>query len=255
MPRRLSEEISGLQACAVAHVEGMAAQAPPDATTSHQGTRGDAVASQAAPPNALPAWAVLLLTLWAVLIGSLLLWLGHYSMQEGDRGLVPRELDEPSGLVAHFFLHPQCPCSGASVEELDRLMTRLGAKSDLLVTAHVFEPENATNDWAGSEMVARLKRMPGVQVQMDPLGKQGETLGVKSSGHLLVYHDGVLRFSGGLTALRGHAGRSDSGEAAYLALTGEHKNEWMTDVDWVVFGCPILGDFPAERKTFGEPLP
>lgn len=250
MPRRLKEEISELQAGDAARCNVTARE-----SSCREAATGDTAAHQAATSSALPRWAMLLLTIWAVLIGSLLLGLGHYSMREGKRGLVPRLVENQPGLVAHFFLHPQCPCSAASVEELDRLMTRLGAKSDLLVTAHVFEPENATNDWAGSEMVARLKRMPGVQVQMDPLGKQGETLGVKSSGHLLVYHDGVLRFSGGLTALRGHAGRSDSGEAAYLALTGEHKNEWMTDVDWVVFGCPILGDFPAERKTFGEPLP
>lgn len=230
MPRRLNEEISGLQMCDVAHVEGMARRS-----------------SLAAPSDALPAWAVLLLCLWSVLVGSLLLWLGYYSMQEGDRGVVVREVENQPGLVAHFFLHPQCPCSAASVEELDRLITRLGGKSDLHLIAHVFEPANASHDWAASAMVARLRRMPGMQVRMDPLGKQGETLGVKSSGHLLIYRDGLLRFSGGITAMRGHAGRSTSAQAAYLALMGQDEINATIEVDWLVFGCPILADFQENK--------
>ena len=47
--------------------------------------------------------------------------------------------------------------------------------------------------------------IPGVIVTPDVGGRIAARLGAKTSGHVLVYDEnGVLKFSGGITAARGH---------------------------------------------------
>ena len=204
-----------------------------------------------------PRWAVGLLAAWSVGIGMLLLGLGIYSAQQGSRGTIPQILEDEttSALSAHFFVHPQCPCSASSVEELDRLLSRLGRSVSLNLTAHVYEPTQKPPGWVDSPMVTRLRRMNGVRVLSDPDGAKSASFGVLSSGHLLLYRQGQLQFSGGLTSLRGHGGLSESGEAAYRVFMNSNPTGTLPPVNWVVFGCPVSADVAEECEGTIEVSP
>lgn len=106
-------------------------------------------------------------------------------------------------------LHPQCPCSKASLAELnDVLESQLGP-----VTVHYLRAGKPAD-------ASELKRF-GVQV----------------SGEVLVYDsDGVLQFHGGITGARGHVGPNAGSREVQRAL-GRLHHEGIKETP--VFGCSL----------------
>jgi hypothetical protein len=86
-----------------------------------------------------------------------------------------------------------------------------------------------------------------VSVRIDEAGREAARFGATTSGHVLLYdRGGRLRFSGGITASRGHVG-DNAGRAALLGLLihGETERERTP-----VFGCPLFpGAGPIESDT------
>ncbi|MBI3541784.1 MAG: RedB protein, partial [Deltaproteobacteria bacterium] len=75
-----------------------------------------------------------------------------------------------------LFLHPKCPCSAASVGELDELLARIGG-ARATVHAVFVQPKG----WSDAEVRGRLWKqvgaIPGVQRTIDPEGREARRFG------------------------------------------------------------------------------
>ncbi len=128
------------------------------------------------------------------------------------------------------FLHPRCPCSKATVEQLAALAPRLPERADVTVWMVRAAPGQH------SELAERAAAIPGVTVAYDTDGAAADAEGADLSGHAVWYAaDGRVRFRGGLTAERGHAGES-AGTDAIEALMAEAE---PAAARAPVFGCEL----------------
>jgi hypothetical protein len=190
--------------------------------------------------KALGAW----ITLWAFVCfgGMALLW--RYKATAGDPGAPLSTWPTSSGLARApeaptmvMFMHPHCPCSRASVGELAEVMRRV--PDDVLAYAVFSVPDGIDEDpdaWAHGELWSKASAIPGVQPIVDREAKLAAAFGVETSGHVLVYDDaGELRYSGGITGARGHAG-DNLGRARVVSLlsTGTADSDHGR-----VFGCEL----------------
>ncbi len=181
--------------------------------------------------------------LWLALVVSGFVLLGseayraapHVIMRAWYPALSDLSLDRhrPTLLV---FVHPQCPCTAATFENLEQLRTKTLDK--LAVTLIFTLPPGVPPGWENGTLLTTAERMSGVRVFRDVDGVETRRFGVRTSGHILMYApNGHLLFSGGITAARGHAGDSP-GESAIVHLT---KEPWHSDtVEKPVFGCTLL---------------
>jgi hypothetical protein len=134
-----------------------------------------------------------------------------------------------------IFLHPECPCSHATVEELARLMAMRGGLEALVI---FFDPSGVP-EWRRSDLHDSARRIPGVQVIQDRDGFIGQHFGARTSGQVLLYDSrGLLLFNGGITATRGHIGPNDGFDAIVAVVHGEVPTVRKTPV----FGCALYGD-------------
>ena len=146
----------------------------------------------------------------------------------------------PQGGTLVMFVHPQCPCSRASVSELEELLAHSGRQLDASVV--FLEPENAPWDAKGGSLKELAGRISGVRVVDDRNGGEARRFGAETSGETFVYDaKGGLVFHGGITSARGHAGIN----AGRVAI-----QDWATEgtcslTSAPVFGCP-LSDDPEE---------
>lgn len=91
-------------------------------------------------------------------------------------------------------------------------------------------------EWQNGALLNEAKSIPAVSILSDQIGKIAESLGMTTSGAVCLYDkDGNLRYSGGITASRGHEG-DNHGKSIILSqvlgkTTGIEKG--------IVYGCPI----------------
>ena len=134
-----------------------------------------------------------------------------------------------------MFAHPHCPCSSASVGELNRLLTRCEGPS----TVHILfiRPKDVADSWTETTLRKSAQAIPGADVQLDPEGKEARRFGAESSGYVVLYSpEGKLLFSGGITSGRGHAGDNAGENVVVSLLNGQMASLKHTPV----FGCSLL---------------
>ncbi len=149
---------------------------------------------------------------------------------------------EPQGLTLVLALHPRCPCSAATCQELERILTAKpnGARLHVLL----FKPADVSDDWTATSTTRSLEALPNVRCWIDENCKLADIFGAATSGELLVYDArGKLRFAGGVTPLRGQAG-SNPGSDALMALLDGKPIELRTAP---VFGCSIRSTSVQDR--------
>lgn len=187
---------------------------------------------------------------WLLAAGIGFVWILNYQSTSGAAGIAPEHwptgtqitLDSQRDTLV-MFAHPQCPCTRASMEELNRLLARTEGK----VAAQVFffKPDKFSGDWVHSDLWKSAAAIPGVVVREDPNGAQARLFGAETSGDVLLYDThGRLLFNGGITGSRGHAG-DNAGENAIVArLQGQAVSLKQTPV----YGCSLLGkcEMPME---------
>jgi hypothetical protein len=190
--------------------------------------------------------------LWVCLIGTGCVLLLRYKAVAGDAGTPPQVWPSTSELrraieehTLLLFVHPRCPCTSATLEELTFVLTR-GAGQ---VRAQVLFawPNGQANAWTETKLVRAVQRLPGVQAIWDEGGRETSRFGIRTSGHALLYDTaGQLCFSGGLTPARGHGGDC-AGSAALLArLRGDSAARATAPV----FGCPLFdAGFLPDREA------
>lgn len=169
-------------------------------------------------------------------------YLLNYSVQAGTPASAPERWPAASripapdgGYTLVMTIHPQCPCSRASVTELNNLVALLRrdrVKSYVLVV----KPADFPDAWIGTESVRSAGRIPGVGVIVDIDGRESSRLGAATSGQVLLYGpDARLRFAGGITPERGHLGDS-AGRQRILALVRSGTTDGK---DSLVYGCAL----------------
>jgi hypothetical protein len=145
---------------------------------------------------------------------------------------IPLALDKPTLLL---FVHPYCPCSRASLHELDGLLVDTQKKLSVVVIFTI--PPGLPAGWEQGDLWKSATAMPGIRVLQDQGGVEALRFGVKGSGHTLLYApSGQLLFSGGITPSRGHEGDNLGRSAIVDFVLNGHSLVSRTPV----FGCSLL---------------
>ncbi|WP_404362787.1 RedB protein [Corallococcus coralloides] len=201
------------------------ARASPEAGLKHGALRRRAL------PWLVGGWLV------ASVLGLGLVW--SHANAAGLAATPPGRLPErftraPDTWTLLVFLHPQCPCSRATLAELAKLLDRHGAR--LSTRVFVWAPREAPPGFERSELWTRAGALPGVEVVADVDGQAARELGARTSGQLVLFSpDGVERFSGGITPARGHEGDSAGGRALRALLDSQVSSAAPAPV----FGCAL----------------
>jgi hypothetical protein len=133
-----------------------------------------------------------------------------------------------------MFVHPQCPCTRASIGELALLMA--ACRGHVQAYVLFYAPKGAANNWTKTELCANAARIPGVVLLADEDGEQAARFHATTSGQTMLYDEqGRLQFSGGITAGRGHSG-DNAGRAAIVALASAGKSGLRQTP---VYGCSL----------------
>jgi hypothetical protein len=202
----------------------------------------------------LGAWAAALFAgAWAV---------QRHQREAGAAGAAPASLPASASELAPgsrgpavlwAFVHPQCPCTGASLRELEQVLVahqRSLRGSRLSVRVAFYRPTGSASSWsrtASWRATERLaKSFPAVSLHDDRGGALARSMGVLTSGHVLLYDAARrLRFSGGVTISRGHEGSNPAEDALVRLL--RRADVWSLAasprppalVKTPVFGCAL----------------
>jgi hypothetical protein len=172
--------------------------------------------------------------------------LTDYANTPGAAGEAPVAWPPSSGIERSrqlptllLLAHPRCPCTRATIGELAVLMAH--AQGRLAARVVFFKPTDGPEGWEKTDLWESAAAIPGVEVVADPGGREAARVGGLTSGQTLVYDaGGRLRFQGGITAARGHAG-DNAGRSAILALLDPvrlHRGVASRSQTFV-FGCAL----------------
>jgi hypothetical protein len=141
------------------------------------------------------------------------------------------------------FLHPQCPCSRATVSELQELLVQNEFQSNLTIYAVVSMPIGCSADFTRGAILDSLSSMKNVRVVIDKDDIESQRFGARASGQTLLFDgQGKCLFSGGITAARGEVGANAGVNALrqYLAgTTTTTTTTTLTTKQTPVFGCSL----------------
>lgn len=168
-------------------------------------------------------------------------WMFQYASTSGARSaalsdwprgsLIQRAADAPTLIM---FVHPRCPCTRASLAELERVVARSGGAIHPRIVFSL--PVGASEDWRQTELRAIAERIPGAVLIDDVDGLEARRFGAQISGITLLYDiNGKLTFQGGITAGRGHQG-DNAGESSVVRLLRGAAAECS---EAPAYGCPI----------------
>ncbi len=142
-------------------------------------------------------------------------------------------LDPHRDTLIHF-LHPQCPCSIAGIEEFNQLLAQCGNQVKACIV--IVLPRGSSPGWENTSIASFCKTLPNVQVLTDIDGAEAARCHALTSGQTyLVHHNGEIAFQGGITSSRGHAGPSAGRTAIQLLIAGKPCEVRCTPV----FGCSL----------------
>jgi hypothetical protein len=195
---------------------------------------------------------LLVMAAWCLLVGLGARSLLRYETTQGQAAVtsarwpegvwLPLARDRQTLLV---FLHPHCPCSRASVEELAQLLAQ--TQDHLAVQVVFFVPEGRVSDVTGSALWKSVAALPGVALICDVDGALARQFDAHTSGQVYQFDpDGQLLFSGGVTASRGHIG-DNGGLNAIVELAHQPGLVLRGPAHSPVFGCEISCPMPPAQ--------
>jgi hypothetical protein len=175
----------------------------------------------------------------------------RYSNSPGGAGITP--IHWPAGshiaLETHrptliMFAHPHCPCTRASIGELEQLMA--DCQGRLSAQVWFIKPVGVPQDWTDTDLWDKASAIPGVTVHRDDDGVEARRFQAETSGQSVLYDQaGQLLFHGGITISRGHFG-DNPGLGALEALLA-HKS--LNQAQAPVFGCSLFGTCTNQNQT------
>lgn len=194
--------------------------------------------------------------LLVVCVGVTQLW--RYSNAPGDVQEPPSIWPTQSGIARSseratllVFVHPYCPCTRATLGELERLLTDADGGQRVEAFAVFMKPESSTSEWEQSDLWRKAVAIPGVTAIPDEGMVECERFRAQTSGLTLLYdRHGALRFHGGITSSRGHEG-DNVGRNTILSLLLDRT----VPIDHApVFGCCLQSTRSTKPNwTEGKP--
>jgi hypothetical protein len=141
-----------------------------------------------------------------------------------------------------MLIHPQCGCSRASIQELERIVEM--SNPSLQTYMLVYRPADFRSGWEKTETFEAATRVQRACVVIDTDGHEARLFGGFTSGQTFLYDsEGALRFSGGITSLRGHAGINRGSMDVVDIVNAKVKQGTHP-----VFGCAIVTTTESEQK-------
>ena len=143
-----------------------------------------------------------------------------------------------------ILAHPQCPCTRATIGELNTLLARSQGKAQVYVL--FLKPKGFPKDWEKTDLWRSAASIPNVKAVTDADGVEARRFNASTSGQTLLFNSsGHLLFSGGITAGRGHSGENAGSDAIVSLLnTGTAKYHQTS-----VFGCSLRTSGSAAGGT------
>ncbi len=184
------------------------------------------------------------LAAWAAAILAGLVTVSAASMRPGAGAAIASDSHWPEGSdlkrnvdgpTLVMTIHPRCPCTGASLAELDRVLR----ESTRVIRTYLLVRTPAVHDatWTETAQTRAARSIAGAIVLDDPSGADAARFGALTSGQVLLYdRDGRLQFSGGVTGARGHAGPNVGSDALAAHLAGAEGGPSQAEV----FGCALF---------------
>lgn len=177
--------------------------------------------------------------IWAVTIGAALQAVRRFETTPGETAnaravwpagtSVPRTNGEWSLVM---LVHPHCSCSRASVQELEAIVEKSPAVRPYVL---VYRPSEFEKGWEEGAVLDAATRVRRAKVMLDEDGLEAKRFGGFTSGQTMLYDPaGRLRFSGGITSLRGHAG-INTGRVDVIRIAASQTGNGTHPV----FGCAI----------------
>lgn len=157
-----------------------------------------------------------------------------------DTAIVPDS--SRSNLIV--FIHPHCPCSRATLAELEEIISRSNGSVALQVL--FLKPSEMPAGWEVGALWHRAAAIPGAKIHADEDGLEAQRFGAMTSGQAVLYdQNGELKFRGGITISRGHRGEN-VGKQAILdqVVCGS-----STKATACVFGCPLFDQDSASNRN------
>ena len=151
-------------------------------------------------------------------------------------------------LTLVLFLHPQCPCSQATIAELELLSELVppALQPDVCVVASF--PRSGGESWNFSPLLARAARLPHTRGLVDPGGLEAALFDARVSGAVMLFDaTGRRLYNGGVTMARGHEGLSTGLRSVAALLVDRHAQVKSIPP----FGCRIVRE---DLQTNGSPL-
>lgn len=203
--------------------------------------------------------------LWLVLSGAALFVMADYGNEPGEAGTAPDIwpsalsvgiVPTPGKPTVVLFAHPLCPCTRATLVELESLTNRLYGLFDLHVL--FYEPTDVAampEVWAASDLKRIAAKLPGTQLHSDVDGKLARHFGAYTSGQVLLYGtDSRLRFAGGITPSRGHSGENLGRSTLISSIMNDNGVDPLAPVLNPVFGCSLHEEKEDDRKFQSVPV-
>jgi hypothetical protein len=135
-----------------------------------------------------------------------------------------------------LFIHPRCPCSRATVAELERLQSLVSPEALPAIRVVASEPRDADGRWSSSPLTLRASRLPNATVERDPGGVESALFAVRVSGTVLLFDQhGERLYAGGVTMARGHDGHNAGLQAVVDLLSDRPVRSTIIPP----FGCTI----------------
>lgn len=188
-----------------------------------------------------PAYMHALTFVWLTAAVTGMLCLVNYSTEPGSikadvvrwpsESQVPRSANRFRLIV---FSHPHCPCTKASLRQLQRVLPMAIAPVDCCV---IFVAESLQWKVEDSKLWQRAKQIKGVDLVKSEDLSEVHAFGASVSGEAFLFApQGELLYHGGLTGSRGHEGDCDGSRTIAAYLAGGQSD--ITERP--VFGCPLL---------------
>lgn len=171
----------------------------------------------------------------------------HYQNTPGAAARAPEQWPRQSALTPDdstatlvMFVHPHCPCTRASLSELEIILARCQQQQRTYVV--FLQPGQFDDGWSQSGLWDYAQSLPQVTCHVDDDGREAKVFGARTSGQAVVYDAaGQLRFQGGITSSRGHAG-DNVGRASLMAVLQRQEAKPTAASNFCVFGCPLFDE-------------
>lgn len=202
---------------------------------------------------------IIAFSVWLAAVTLVFGSLGIYVSKPGLQSLPPSQWPLDSSLERSaeastllVFVHPECPCSRATLENLSPIATNPSLSVVLVCIDDDSILATSSNDFASCrKQLDEWQKHTNVIFVLDTDGSETRRFQATTSGHCLLFdRQGTLKFSGGVTSSRGHVGASAGLASLKSALNGHTEPE-----TYPVFGCPLFLEPEAPSSNHRQQKP